>query len=137
MKNLHVSFSISCFADATSQQGCIVKIYNRPRDRPYIKRCSATGGRHNPVSVFIDFFVLCPGGDSSVSRVFDWLAISYGGIFLMFPCAIFLWFSYIYAAQRLRAAAVSDRRISLMNQVVSGVRAIKTRGWEDEYRKKN
>ena len=87
MKNL--SFSISRFADATSQQGCIVKIYNRPCDRPYIKRCSANGGRHNPVSVFIDFFVLCPGGVSSAALVSDWLAISYGSLFLMFPCAIF------------------------------------------------
>ena len=29
-------FKLSCFTEATSQQGCIVKIYNRPRDRPYI-----------------------------------------------------------------------------------------------------
>ena len=45
-------------------------------------------------------------------------------------------FSYVSAALRLRTAAVSDRRISLMNQVVSGIRAIKMRAWEDEYRTK-
>ena len=34
-KNLR--FSVFSFADATTQQGCIVKVYYRPRDRPYIK----------------------------------------------------------------------------------------------------
>ena len=58
-----------------------------------------------------------------------------GVFFLCFLVPYFLGFSYIHAAQRVRAAAVSDRRISLMNQVVSGIRAIKTRAWEDEYRK--
>ena len=59
-----------------------------------------------------------------------------GVFFLCFLVPYFLGFSHIHAAQRVRAAAVSDRRISLMNQVVSGIRAIKTRAWEDEYRTK-
>ena len=59
-----------------------------------------------------------------------------GVFFLCFLVPYFIGFSYLNAVQRVRAAAVSDRRISLMNQVVSGIRAIKTRGWEDEYRKK-
>ena len=59
------------------------------------------------------------------------------GVFFM--CLLVPYFaglSYLSAALRLRTAALSDRRISLMNQVVSGIRAIKTRVWEDEYRKK-
>ena len=59
-----------------------------------------------------------------------------GVLFMCFLVPYFAGFSYISAALRLRTAAVSDRRISLMNQVVSGIRAIKTRAWEDEYRKK-
>ena len=59
-----------------------------------------------------------------------------GIFFLCFLVPYFTGFSYIFAALRLRTAAVSDQRISLMNQVVSGIRAIKTRAWEDEYRKK-
>ena len=51
-------FSLSCSTEATSQQRCIIKIYNRPRDRPYIQRCSANGGRHCRVDFHIDFFVL-------------------------------------------------------------------------------
>ena len=59
------------------------------------------------------------------------------GVFFM--CLLVPYFaglSYLSAALRLRTASLSDRRISLMNQVVSGIRAIKTRAWEDEYRKK-
>ena len=59
-----------------------------------------------------------------------------GVFFLCFLVPYFAGFSYISAALRLRTAVVSDRRISLMNQVVSGIRAIKTRAWEDEYRTK-
>ena len=59
-----------------------------------------------------------------------------GVFFLFFFVPIFAGFSYISAALRLRTAAMSDRRISLMNQVVSGTRAIKTRAWEEEYRTK-
>ena len=43
------------------------------------------------MALLIDSFVLCPGGDSSVTRVFDWLAISDGSLFHVFSCAIFHW----------------------------------------------
>ena len=59
------------------------------------------------------------------------------GIFLLcivVPC--YLYFAYAGAILRLRTAAVSDRRITMIGQVVSGIRAIKTNAWEDEYRKK-
>lgn len=59
-----------------------------------------------------------------------------GVFFLFLFVPFFAGFSYISAVLRLRTAAVSDRRISLLNQVVSGIRAIKTRAWGDEYRKK-
>jgi len=59
-----------------------------------------------------------------------------GVIFLCFLVPYFAGLSYAGAALRLRIAAVSDRRISLINQVVSGIRAIKTHAWEDEYRVK-
>ena len=59
-----------------------------------------------------------------------------GVIFLCLLAPYFAGLSYAGAALRLRTAAVSDRRISLMNQVVSGIRAIKTHAWENEYREK-
>ena len=57
-------------------------------------------------------------------------------IFLCLLAVYFACLSYASAALRLRTAAVSDQRISLMNQVVCGIRAIKTHAWEDEYREK-
>ena len=59
-----------------------------------------------------------------------------GAIFLYVLVPCFAGLSFVSAALRLRTAAVSDRRLSLMNQVVSGIRAIKAHAWEDEYRKK-
>ena len=58
-----------------------------------------------------------------------------GFSFLCFLVPYFAGFSHISAALRLRTALETDRRISLMNQVTSGIRAIKARAWEDEYRK--
>ena len=59
-----------------------------------------------------------------------------GAIFLYLLVPYYAGLSYVGAALRLHTAAVSDRRISLMDQVVSGIRAIKTHAWEDEYREK-
>ena len=64
-----------------------------------------------------------------------WQALM-GVLFLGFLVPYFVGLSFVSAALRLRTAAQSDRRISLMNQVVSGIRAIKTHAWEDEYREK-
>ena len=57
-----------------------------------------------------------------------------GVIFLCFLAPYYALMSSFSAALRLRTAAESDQRISLMTEVVSGIRAIKTHGWEDEYR---
>ena len=64
-----------------------------------------------------------------------WQALM-GVIFLCFLAPYFGGLSYIGAVLRLRAAEMSDRRISMMNEVVSGIRAIKAHAWEDEYREK-
>ena len=64
-----------------------------------------------------------------------WQALM-GVLFLCLLVPYFAGLSAISGALRLRTAAESDRRISLMNQVVSGIRAIKTHAWEDEYREK-
>ena len=64
-----------------------------------------------------------------------WQALM-GVIFLCFLPPYFAGLSHAGATLRLRTAAVSDRRISLMNQVISGIRTIKTHAWEDKYREK-
>ena len=70
-----------------------------------------------------------------LAYLIGWQALM-GAIFLCLLVPYFVGLSYVSAALRLRTAAMSDRRISLMNQVVSGIRAIKTHAWEDEYRGK-
>ena len=59
-----------------------------------------------------------------------------GVICLFFLVPYFAALSSLCATPRRRAAAVSDRRFSLLNQVISGIRAIKTHAWEDEFRGK-
>ena len=70
-----------------------------------------------------------------ITYLISWQAVV-GVIFMCFLLPYFAVMSYFSAKLRLRTAAVSDQRISLMNQVVSGIRAIKTHAWEDEYREK-
>ena len=55
-----------------------------------------------------------------------------GVIVLCFLVLYFAGLSFAGAKLRLRIAAVSDKRLSLMNQVVQGIRAIKTHAWEDQ-----
>ena len=80
---------------------------------------------------FLDILI----GASLIVYFIGWQALM-GVILLCFLLPYFAALSYAGAALHLRTAAVSDRRISLMNQVVSGIRAIKTHAWEDKYREK-
>jgi len=64
-----------------------------------------------------------------------WQALM-GVFFLCLIVPYFAGLSFVSAELRVRTAVVSDQRISLMNQVVSGIRAIKMRAWEDGYREK-
>ena len=64
-----------------------------------------------------------------------WQAVM--GIILLCMCLPYVaGLSYAGGVLRLRTAAVTDHRITLINQVVSGIRAIKSNVWEDEYRGK-
>ena len=70
-----------------------------------------------------------------LSSLIGWQAV----MSVLFLCCLVPYFAGLSTASaklRLRTAAESDRRISLMNQVVSGIRAIKTHAWEGEYREK-
>ena len=43
------------------------------------------------MALLIHSFVFYPRGDNSVTRAFDWLAISDGSLFHVFTCAVFRW----------------------------------------------
>ena len=87
--------------------------------------------------LFVTPFVLLQiaGAIVIVTYLIGWQAVM-GVIFLCVLVPYFAVLSYVSAELRLRTAVVSDQRISLMNQVVSGIRAIKTHAWEDGYRHK-
>ena len=70
-----------------------------------------------------------------IAYLIGWQALM-GEIFLCLLLPYYAEMSSVNAALRLRSAAESDMRISLTNQVVSGIRAIKARAWEDEFREK-
>ena len=74
------------------------------------------------VSLLLTFFI-------------GWQALM-GFFFLCLLVPYFAGLSFVSAKLRVRTAVVSDQRISLMSQVVSGIRAIKRHAWEDGYREK-
>ncbi|XP_022781787.1 multidrug resistance-associated protein 4-like isoform X2 [Stylophora pistillata] len=81
--------------------------------------------------MILDFFLV--GGATVLLVYFIGWQTLLGVIVLCLLVPYFGVLSYVSAALRLRTAAVSDQRISLMNQAVSGIRTIKTHAWEDEY----
>jgi len=52
----------------------------------------------------------------------------------LIPCVTKI--SSVCARLREETAEVTDRRISLMNELVTGIRALKTHAWEENYREK-
>ena len=56
-----------------------------------------------------------------------------GGLFLLGLAAFFLLASYLVGKLRRQTARISDKRTAIMNELVSGVRAVKTQAWEDNY----
>lgn len=53
---------------------------------------------------------------------------------VLIPCVLII--SARCAQLRQQTAEVSDRRILLMNELVSGIRALKTHAWEEKYGEK-
>ena len=64
--------------------------------------------------------------------LFHWEAIT-GAFFLLSLVAFFLFASYLVGKLRRQTAQISDKRIAVMNELVSGIRAVKTQAWEDNY----
>ena len=65
-------------------------------------------------------------------NLFDWRALA-GILFLLVIVLYFLFVSYLVGKLRWQTAHVTDKRIALMNELVSGIRAVKTHAWEQNY----
>ena len=59
-----------------------------------------------------------------------------GVFFFLGIVPYFLFVSYLVGKLRWQTAKVSDKRITLMNELVSGIRAVKTEAWEENYQKR-
>ena len=55
-------------------------------------------------------------------------------LILQVPCIIKI--SSVCARLRLKTAKVTDQRLSAVNEMVTGIRALKTHAWEKNYRQK-
>ena len=87
------------------------------------------------ISALLDFFLLVPIIVVLLVYFIGWQALmGVTCLFLLVP--YFTGLSYVFAVLRLKTAASSDKRISLLNQVISGIRAIKTQALEDKFREK-
>ena len=53
---------------------------------------------------------------------------------LLIPCVVII--SAVCAELREKTAEVTDRRMSLMDELVTGIRALKAHAWEKNYREK-
>ena len=59
-----------------------------------------------------------------------------GGVFLLALVLLSVFLAHVGGKLRKKTAAVTDRRILLMNEVVTAIRAVKTNTWEWIYRDK-
>ena len=59
-----------------------------------------------------------------------------GVLFLVAMLLCVLIISFICAGMRVEIAEASDRRLLLMNELVTGIRALKTHAWEEYYQEK-
>ena len=61
-----------------------------------------------------------------------WQALIGAG-FMMLVCLCSLLLSRTGTKLRSKAAAVTDQRLSVINEIISGIRAVKICAWEDNY----
>ena len=66
-------------------------------------------------------------------NLFHWTALA-GVLFLMLLVPYLILVSFLAGKLRRQTAVVSDQRIAGMNELVSGIRAVKTHAWENNYR---
>ena len=96
-----------------------------------VQRVENTKWPFRLITASIDLIVV----SSLLYYLIGWQALV-GMIFLVFLVPCFGLLSSAAGSLRLRTAAVSDRRISMMNEILSGIRDIKINTWEDAYREK-
>lgn len=65
--------------------------------------------------------------------VIGWSFAAGFGILILFFVPLQLWLSKRFALMRSKIASITDKRVTLVSQAVSGVRVMKMQGWEDNF----
>jgi len=65
--------------------------------------------------------------------VIGWSFAAGFGILILFFVPLQLWLSKRFAFMRSKIASITDQRVTLVSQAVSGVRVMKMQGWEDNF----
>ena len=65
--------------------------------------------------------------------VIGWSFAAGFGILILFFVPLQLWLSKRFAFMRSKIASITDKRVTLVSQAVSGVRVMKMQGWEDNF----
>jgi ATP-binding cassette subfamily C (CFTR/MRP) protein 4 len=65
--------------------------------------------------------------------VIGWSFAAGFGVLILFFVPLQLWLSKRFATMRSKIASITDRRVTLVSQAVSGVRVMKMQGWEDNF----
>ena len=65
--------------------------------------------------------------------VIGWSFAAGFGILILFFVPLQLWLSKRFAIMRSKIASITDKRVTLVSQAVSGVRVMKMQGWEDNF----
>ena len=84
-------------------------------------------------------FLRCPF-DLTILGILLWVLIGWQALMgLIFPLILIPYLSETtgwVAKLRMRAAQVTDKRLAVMNEIISGIRAVKMYAWEWPYRDK-
>ena len=83
----------------------------------------------------ISFIIFTPVIIYLFLNLFHWEALS-GLLFFLCLVPYFFFVSFVVGKLRRQTAEVTDKRIALMNELVSGVRTVKTQAWEQNYEEK-
>ncbi|KAL3796991.1 hypothetical protein ACHAW5_002761 [Stephanodiscus triporus] len=91
-------------------------------------------------SLFVSYLFWAPVQSVAIFGI-GWYVIGWSfaagfGILIFFFVPLQVWLSQRFAHMRSKIAAITDERVTMVSQAVSGVRVMKMNGWEDNFGKR-
>jgi len=79
------------------------------------------------------FFLDTPLSFLLLCTLVGWQSISGAFVVLVF-CSSQVFVGKVFAEYRIKHAAATDKRLTVMNEIIAGIRAVKMYAWEWNYR---